>query len=366
LKQTKLYSWHQQHQARLIEFGGWLMPVQYSGIIEEYWAVRKKAGLFDICHMGEITVIGDEAEKFLQHTMTNDVSVMAPGDCLYSLMCYDDGGIVDDLFIYKLSKHNYLLVVNASNTDKDFLHLTEQKSNYDVMVNNISDSTSFISLQGPDSRNILAKLAGTEIAKLDYLHFTKGQIAGLPVTISRTGYTGELGYEIFYFAQPEPEQDTGKIWQSIIDHGVIPCGLGARDILRLEMRYSLYGNDIDQDINPLKAGLGWAVKLEKDNFIGKASLEQIKKDGLSRKLVGLEMQSRQIARHGFSIFNQDDKAVGKVTSGTFSPTLAKGIALGYVRVAESALDNILNVEIRGEKYPAKVVKTPFVPSHVRD
>ncbi|MDD5258797.1 MAG: glycine cleavage system aminomethyltransferase GcvT [bacterium] len=366
MKQTKLYHWHQQHKARLIEFGGWLMPVQYSSIIDEYWAVRKKAGLFDICHMGEITVIGDQAEKFLQQVMTNDVSVMAPGDCLYSLMCYDHGGIVDDLFINKISRHNYLLVVNAANTEKDYQYLMEQKSFYDVMLNDISESTSLISLQGPGARDIMVKLAGPEIAVLDYLHFAKGQVAGKPVTISRTGYTGELGYEIFYFAQPEPEPDTEKIWQSIIDQGAIPCGLGARDILRLEMKYSLYGNDIDQDTNPLKAGLDWAVKLEKDNFIGKTSLEQIKKAGLSRKLAGLTMQGRQIARHGFHIFNQDGKIVGQVTSGTFSPTLAKSICLGYIRLAEAALDNKLNIEIRGEKYPATIVKTPFVPSHVRD
>ncbi len=366
MKQTKLYKWHQQHQARLIEFGGWLMPVQYSSIIDEYWAVRKKAGLFDIGHMGEITVIGDEAENFLQHTMTNDVSVMAPGECLYSLMCYDHGGIVDDLFINKISQHNYLLVVNAANTEKDYQYLIEQKGDYDVMLNDISESTSLFSLQGPDARNIMVKLAGPEIASLNYLHFAKGQIAGSPVTISRTGYTGELGYEIVYFGQPEPEQETEKIWQSIIDQGVIPCGLGARDILRLEMKYSLYGNDVDQDTNPLKAGLGWAVKMEKDDFIGKASLEQVKKDGLSRKLAGLVMQSRQIARHGFAIFSQDGKAVGKVTSGTFSPTLAKSIALGYVRSAEAVPGNILDIEIRGKKYPATVVKTPFIPSHVRD
>ncbi len=366
MKQTKLYTWHQQHNARLIEFGGWLMPVQYTSIIEEYWAVRKKAGLFDICHMGEITVAGDQAEEFLQHTMTNDVSGMAPGDCLYSVMCYDHGGIVDDLFIYKIARNNYLLVVNASNTEKDYQHLIAQRSNYVVTLNNISERTSFISLQGPDARNVLVKLTGPEIAKLEYLHFTAGQIAGRPVTISRTGYTGALGYEILYFAPAGAEQDTAAIWQAIIDQGVIPCGLGARDILRLEMKYPLYGNDIDQATNPLEAGLGWAVKMEKDNFIGKASLEQVKKAGISRKLVGLEMQSRQIARHGFPVFNRNGQATGQITSGTFSPSLTKSIATGYVQTIEAVLGNGLSVEIRGEKYPATIIKTPFVPSHVRD
>ena len=366
MKQTKLYSWHQQHNARLIEFGGWLMPVQYNGIIEEYWAVRKKAGLFDICHMGEITVTGEQADEFLQHAMTNDVSFMKPGDCLYSVMCYDHGGIVDDLFIYKIAQRNYLLVVNASNTEKDYQHLAAQKSNYVVTLNNISARTSFISLQGPDARNVLAKLTGPEIAKLDYLRFAAGQIAGRPVTISRTGYTGSLGYEIFYFAPDGAEQDTAAIWQAIIDQEVIPCGLGARDILRLEMKYPLYGNDIDQNTNPLEAGLGWAVKMDKNSFTGKASLEQVKKTGLSRKLVGLEMKNRQIARHGFPVFNQGGKQIGQVTSGTFSPALAKSVALGYVQTAEAVLGNILNVEIRGEKCPATIVKTPFIPSHVRD
>ncbi|MDD5491929.1 MAG: glycine cleavage system aminomethyltransferase GcvT [bacterium] len=366
MKQTKLYSWHQQHNARLIEFGGWLMPVQYSSIIEEYWAVRKKAGLFDICHMGEITVTGEQADEFLQHTLTNDISSMVPGDCLYSVLCYDHGGIVDDLFIYKIAQRNYLLVVNASNTEKDYQHLVAQKNKYAVILNNISERTSFISLQGPDSRKVLATLAGPEIAKLDYLHFTAGQIAGRPVTISRTGYTGALGYEIFYFAPAGAEQDTVAIWQAIMDQGVSPCGLGARDILRLEMKYPLYGNDIDQDTNPLEAGLGWAVKMEKDSFIGKASLEQAKKAGISRKLVGLEMQNRQIARHGFPVFNQGGSPAGQITSGTFSPALNKGIATGYVRITEAVPGTILNVEIRNEKYPATVVKTPFVPSHVRD
>jgi aminomethyltransferase len=366
LKQTKLYSWHQQHHARLIEFGGWLMPVQYTSIIEEYWAVRKKAGLFDVCHMGEITVTGEQAEEFLQHVMTNDVSLMATGDCLYSIMCYDHGGIVDDLFINKAGQNDYLLVVNASNTEKDYQHLVAQKSNYAVTVNNISGSTSFMSLQGPDARNILAKVAGPESTKLDYLHFAPGQIAGKPVTISRTGYTGELGYEIFYFTQAGPEKDTEMIWQHIIDQGVVPCGLGARDILRLEMKYSLYGNDIDQTTNPMEAGLGWAVKMGKSSFIGQASLEKVKKAGISRKLVGLEMQSRQIARHGFPVFARNGNPAGQITSGTFSPTLAKSIATGYIKTAEAVLGNILSVGIRGEKYPATIVKTPFIPSRVRD
>jgi aminomethyltransferase len=366
LKQTKLYSWHQQHNARLIEFGGWLMPVQYSSIIEEYWAVRKKAGLFDICHMGEITVTGNQAEAFLQQVMTNDVSRLKSGHCLYSEMCYDSSGIVDDLIIYKTSDNDYLLVVNASNTEKDYRHLCGQKNNYQVALDNISSHTSFFSLQGPGARVIIGKIAGAEIMKLDYFHFVNGQIAGIPVTISRTGYTGELGYEIFYFAQAGSEQDTETIWQHIIDQDVLPCGLGARDILRLEMKYPLYGNDIDQTTNPLEAGLSWAVKLEKGSFIGKTGLEQAKKTGISRKLVGLEMKSRQIARHGFSIFNQSGQTVGQVTSGTFSPALSKSIALGYVRTAEAVVGNILSVEIRGEKYPATVVKTPFVPSHVRD
>lgn len=366
MKQTKLYSWHRQHNARLIEFGGWLMPVQYSSIIEEYWTVRKKAGLFDICHMGEITVTGDQAEEFLQQVMTNDVSLLAPGDCLYSVMCYDHGGVVDDLIIYKIGRHNYLLVVNASNTEKDYQYLTGQKSNYVVTLNNISGSTSFISLQGPDARNILEKLAGPAIAKVDYLHFASGLIAGVPVTVSRTGYTGELGYEIFYFAATEIEQDTEKIWQQLIDQGAFPCGLGARDILRLEMKYPLYGNDIDQTTNPLDAGLGWAVKLGKRDFIGKTLLEQIKQTGVSRKLVGLEMGSRQVPRHGFPIFDQTEQPVGVVTSGTFSPALAKSIALGYVSSGLAGIGTVLSVAIRGEKYPATVVKTPFVPSHVRD
>ncbi len=342
------------------------MPVQYSGIIEEYWAVRQKAGLFDICHMGEVTVTGEQAEEFLQRVMTNDVSLMAPGDCLYSVMCYDHGGVVDDLIIYKLGRQNYLLVVNAANTEKDYQHLTAQKNNYIVTLNNISKSTSFISLQGPEARIILEKLAGPEITKLDYLHFAPGLIGGVPVTVSRTGYTGELGYEIFYFAATETEQDTEKIWQQLIDQGAFPCGLGARDILRLEMKYPLYGQDIDQTTNPLDAGLGWAVKLGTKDFVGEPILSKIKQTSLSRKLVGLEMGSRQVPRQGFLIFDQTGKNAGVITSGTFSPALAKSIALGYVPLGLAGSGTVLSVEIRGEKYPAAVVKTPFVPSHVRD
>lgn len=366
MKKTDFYNWHQARKARLIEFGGWLMPVYYTSIIEEYWAVRKESGVFDISHMGEIEVTGPEALLFLQYVLTNDLSDVLQQQCRYSPMCTENGGIIDDLIVYKISNHKFLLVVNASNCDSDFAHLVAQKDNFQVELKNISDSISSISWQGPASRKLLQNITDVDLGQLDYFYFKPAKLAGIPVIISRTGYTGELGYEIFYFKNGTADQSAGKIWQNIIEKGAIPCGLGARDILRLEMKYPLYGNDIDGSTNPLEAGLGWAVKLAKADFIGRGSLTKIKNQGISRKLVGLEMEGRQVSRHSFPIFNDSGREIGRVTSGTFSPTLNKSIALGYVTNLEARIGNAVQVEIRGAKCPARLVRTPFVDSHVRD
>jgi len=310
-------------------------------------------------------VTGVQAETFLQAVMTNDLRGLESGHCLYSLLCYNHGGVVDDLIIYKQDNDRFLLVVNASNSDKDFQHLAKQAGNFKVELKNISESTDLISLQGPDSRKILQGICDKDLTKLPYLQFSPANVSGIPVIISRTGYTGELGYEIFCFPGPNGRQ-TGKLWQTLADLGAVPCGLGARDILRLEMKYPLYGHELTQDINPLEAGLGWAVKLGKPDFTGRASLVKIQDQGLKRTLVGIEMNGRQIARAKATIFDSQGWPAGEVTSGTFSPSLDKSVAMGYVSRDLAAVGTDLQVEIREAKYPAKVSKTPFVTSHVRD
>lgn len=368
MKKTPFAVWHERHGAKLIEFHDWLMPVHYSGIVEEYWAVRKQCGLFDICHMGVFAVKGTDAEPFLQKALTNDLGSMSHGSCLYSLLCGSDGGIIDDIIVYKHSNTLFTLVVNAANADNDFLHLAGLQENYRLDLENLSVKSVLLSLQGPASRQILVSLTEKKALELTYFSFQKMTINNIPVFISRTGYTGELGYEIFYYPEEGDAQSQGMyaLWETLANQGATPCGLGARDILRLEMKYPLYGNDIDLSTNPLEAGLGWAVKFSKKDFLGRQRLSEIQQKGLQRKLVGVAVQGRQIPRRGYVLWNVQGKKIGEITSGTFSPSLQQGIALGYVLSEESGIGNNIFTEIRGQRYPAGVVKTPFVPSHVRD
>lgn len=358
LRQTALYPVHQQLGARLIEFGGWLMPVQYSGIIEEHRAVRTAAGLFDLSHMGEFEVSGPHALEFLQYATTNDVSKLEVGQAQYNLLCYPDGGIVDDLIIYRLPD-KYYLVVNASNIEKDFAWLDEKRTTqgFQVSFTNVSYTTSLISIQGPNAVEILQPLVSINLDELAYYHVTQGQLEDVLVIIARTGYTGEDGFELFF-----DHSYSERIWNLLAEKGkakgLLPIGLGARDTLRLEAKMALYGNDIDTQTNPLEAGLGWVVKFDKGDFIGKDALLKIKEGGLKRKLVGFEVTGKGIARHGYPV-SKDGQAVGVVTSGAPSPSVGKNIGLAYLPAELSKIGTTFEVMVRDRPVEAKVIKTPF-------
>ena len=358
MKKTKLFNVHEKLNAKIVEFAGFLMPVQYTSIIAEHKAVRNSAGVFDVSHMGEVFIEGNKALDFVQHITTNDASKLFPGRVQYSAMCYPDGGIVDDLLVYKIEQNKYMLVINAANIDKD-IEWMNSNNKFDVRIINSSDDYSLIAVQGPKSKEIIQKICDFEL-NLEYYHFAFGKAAGIDMIISRTGYTGELGYELYFTGD---EAAAGNVWNKIFESGkefnIIPAGLAARDSLRLEMGFCLYGNDIDKTTNPLEAGLGWITKLKKDNFIGKDSLVRVKSDGLKRKLSAITSEERVFPRHGYDI-TAEGKKIGKITSGTVSPVLDKPIALGYVDSEYAAEGSEINFFIRGKEIPAKIVKLPFI------
>ena len=358
MKRTTLYNIHKNLGAKIVEFAGYEMPIQYSSIIAEHKAVRNSIGVFDVSHMGEVFVKGEKAIDFVQYITVNDASKLFPGRVQYSAMCYEDGGIVDDLLVYRIADDEFMLVINASNIDKDFAWM--QKNNkFGVELKNLSDNYSLLAVQGPNSLNTLQKLTNTQI-NLEYYHFTKLNLAGVDMIFSRTGYTGELGYELYFTGN---EKVAEEVWNKIFEAGkefdIQPVGLAARDSLRLEMGFCLYGNDIDQTTNPLEAGLGWITKLSKPGFIGKEVLVKVKESGLVRKLVALTSDEKTFPRHGYDITFNNDK-VGFITSGTVSPMLDKPIAMGYVDIRYAEIGSEVNFLIRGKEFPAKVVKLPFV------
>lgn len=358
MKRTPFNDIHKALGAKMVDFAGFEMPVQYSGIIEEHLAVRKAVGLFDVSHMGEFEVRGRDALPFLQYVTINDVAKLAEGKVQYTAMCYDNGGIVDDLLLYHLGDR-YLLVVNASNIQKDFEWLMSHRFG-DVQLTDVSERTALLAVQGPQSLATLQKISSTDLSALAYYHFTRGTIAGIPMIISRTGYTGELGFELYLEAEP---LNCEKVWKAIVEagkeFGISPAGLGARDTLRLEKGFCLYGNDIDQTTLPLEAGLGWITKLDKGDFIGKQAMMEAKSSGLKRRLVGFTLPDKVIARHGYPLM-VNGRSVGHVTSGTFSPVLQRGIAMGYVETAYASVGSTVNVQVRGKDVPATIVKIPFV------
>jgi aminomethyltransferase len=360
-KRTPFYNRHISLGAKIVDFAGFEMPVHYSGIIEEHLAVRRSAGVFDVSHMGEIYVRGKGALSFLQKVTINDVARLKPGRVQYSAMCYEDGGIIDDLLIYRM-ENQYLLVVNASNVRKDFDSLQAQKFG-DVELENISDATAQLAVQGPKSIATLQKLTKVNLSNIEYYAFVQGELAGVPMVISRTGYTGELGFEIYFNADIDTAE---KVWDAVFyagkEFGIQPVGLGARDTLRTEMGFCLYGNDIDNTTNPLEAGLGWITKLSKKEFNGRNSLLKVREEGLKRKLIGFTLPDRTLARHGYEITN-NGSIVGRVTSGTFSPSLNKGIGMGYVVAGLAAAGNIVSVRVRGNEIPATIVVMPFLQNH---
>ncbi|MDR3543549.1 MAG: glycine cleavage system aminomethyltransferase GcvT [Desulfosporosinus sp.] len=357
LKRTPLYEEHRSAKAKLIDFGGWELPVQYSGVIEEHQTVRTKAGLFDVSHMGEIVVDGKEALEFVQMLITNDVRKLEDGKILYSPMCYPDGGIVDDLLVYRYDTTHFFLVVNASNTDKDFSWMLELSKSFDVSVHNVTDQYAQLALQGPLAETILQRISNVNLSQIKYYTFAHGELDGVQCLISRTGYTGEDGFEIYL----SPEY-AGVLWRKIIEvgapDGVEPIGLGARDTLRFEACLPLYGNELGAEISPLEAGLGCFVKLDKAAFIGRDALRTQKEEGIPRKLVGLEMIGRGIARSHYPL-QKNGVEIGFVTSGSFSPTLNKNIALGLIPTDQVVQGDVLDVLIRGKPVQAKIISPLF-------
>lgn len=357
LKRTPLYEEHQKLGAKIIDFGGWEMPVQYAGVIEEHKAVRSKAGLFDVSHMGEVEVKGKDALAFAQYILTNDVTRIQDNQIQYSPMCYPEGGIVDDLLVYRFNQEHFFIVVNASNTDKDFAWMQEKAKGFEVRLENRSEEFAQLALQGPLAEKILQKLTTLDLTQIKYYWFKHWEIDGVLCLISRTGYTGEDGFEVYL-----PPEHASRMWQRILEvgaeEGVQPIGLGARDTLRFEARLPLYGNELGPDITPLEAGLGIFVRLEKDNFIGKEALLTQKEKGVPRKLVGLEMIERGIARSHYPL-QKEGKEIGFVTSGSFSPTLNRNIALGLVPAEYAQIGETLEVIIRGKAVKAQIVPSQF-------
>jgi aminomethyltransferase len=352
---TPLYDAHLRHGARVVEFAGWDMPVQYAGLLEEHAAVRTGVGLFDVSHMGEVIFRGPKALAALQGAFTNDLAKVADGQAQYGCLCRDDGGIVDDVVVYRRAADDLLVCVNAGNRQKDFDWLAAHAAGADVK--NESDDWAQLALQGPLAARLLQRCCDVNLSAVKTYRFVPGNVLGRPCLVARTGYTGEDGFELF--CRPG---DAVALWDGLLEAGqpekILPCGLGCRDSLRLEMAYRLYGSDMDDAATPLEAGLAWVVKLDKGEFVGRAALQRQKEAGLSRKLVGFQLTGAGIARHGYPVV-QDGRPVGAVTSGTRSPSLGTSIGLAYVPPALAAEGSTFAVEIRGRPAAAKVVKTPF-------
>ncbi|MGB5195019.1 MAG: glycine cleavage system aminomethyltransferase GcvT [Polyangiales bacterium] len=357
LRETPLADEHRALGARLVPFAGWRMPVQYEGIKKEHEAVRTRAGLFDVSHMGEIVVEGPGAVAAVDRLVTNDVGKLEVGRALYTVCCNESGFILDDLIVYRLEAEKILVVCNASNRDKIVSHFAKNLS-LETPWNDVSDAWALLALQGPNAHAIMAELGAPEaLLGLRTFGVARATVAGVDLWAARTGYTGEDGFELFC-----ANEDAAALWRAILAageaHGIQAVGLGARDTLRLEARLMLYGNDIDEQTHPFEAGLGWVVKLEAGDFIGRDALRKIKAEGFDRKLVGFEMTGRGIARHGYPIV-ADGERVGEVTSGSPGPTVGRNIGLGYVPKALSEVGTALGIEIRGKQVGAVVVTTPF-------
>lgn len=358
LKRTPLFEVYKDYGAKTIDFGGWDLPVQFSSIKEEHEAVRTKAGLFDVSHMGEIEVKGTNSLKYLQKMMTNDISKLKNSGAQYTAMCYENGGTVDDLLVYKIEDDHYLLVVNASNIEKDFNWLQDHAEG-NVELKNLSEDMAQLAIQGPLAEKVLQKLAGTNLSDIGFFKFQQDvDLNGKKALVSRTGYTGEDGFEVYCDAQ-----DAVALWIEILEagkeEGVLPCGLGARDTLRFEANLALYGQELSPEITPLEAGIGFAVKVNKEaDFIGKEVLKNQKENGVPRKLAGIEMIDRGIPRHGYPVY-KGEELIGEVTTGTQSPTLKKNIGLVLIKKEHAEPGTDLEVEIRGKRLKAKIAATPF-------
>ena len=363
LKKTPLNARHRSSGAKMVSFGGWDMPVEYSGIIQEHLAVRTRAGLFDVSHMGEIEIAGKDALGAVQRISSNDAARLAVGQAQYSGLMTPNGAFVDDLLVYRLAADHFLLVVNAGNIEKDYMWIAEHiKPAGDAVAVNASSRYALLAVQGPQALAVLQPLTGIDLQAMKYYWFAHGEVASVRATISRTGYTGEDGFEIFV-----APQSADRMWQAIVDAGrsaeLIPCGLGARDTLRLEAAMRLYGNDIDETTTALEADLGWIVGWKKADFIGANALREQKVAGVRRKIIGFEMLDRGIARHGYDVYATraaaGRAAVGRVTSGTQTPYLKKAVGMAYVPIEDTPPDTELDIDIRGRRTRARVVPLPF-------
>lgn len=358
MQKTKFYNCHIKHNAKMVDFAGFTMPIQYNSIIAEHKAVRETIGVFDVSHMGEIVIKGKSALDFVQKITTNNAATLDIGKVQYSAMCYADGGIVDDLLVYKISDIEYMLVVNGANKEKDFLWMNQNNSS-GVDIFDESDDYSLLAVQGPNSRKLIEKVFN-QVVDIEFYSYLTASLFNTKVIVSRTGYTGELGYEL-YFKNTAAMAE--KIWDLLFElgneFGIVPTGLGCRDSLRLEMGYCLYGNDIDNTTTPLEAGLGWITKLKKGEFIGRDSLVTQKENGIKHKLVPLIFEERAFPRKDYEI-NKYGHKIGRITSGTVSPVLEKPIAMGYVNTEYAKVDEIVDVMIRDKAIPAKITKLPFV------
>ena len=357
-KKTQLYDTHNIYGGKIIEFSGWLLPVQYEGILEEHEAVRNNAGLFDVSHMGEVEVKGKDAFMFVQNLVTNDVSTLINNQVMYTPMCYQDGGTVDDLLVYKFNEEHYVLVINAGNIEKDFQWMLENKGSYHAHLLNVSNVISEVALQGPKAQEILQKLTDFDLNEIKFFHFKRDVVVdGVKCLISRTGYTGEDGFEIY-----TENKYIEKVWEKLIEagkpYGIKPAGLGCRDTLRFEAALPLYGHEISKDITPLEAGLGFFVKLDKNNFIGKEALLKQKEEGLKRKLVGIEMKERGIPRHGYTVTAKGE-SIGFITTGYMSPTLKRNIGLALINSKYAELGTEINIQIRNKSLKGEVISKSF-------
>lgn len=359
MRRTHLYQYHREH-GKLIEFAGFEMPVWYEGVIPEHQAVRNSVGLFDVTHMGRALVEGEGAEGFLDYMLTGDVSALEPMRGLYSLMCNERGGIVDDLITYRLSDDKFFLVYNASNREKDLKWLERNSQGFNVSIKEVSDEVAMFSLQGPKAEETLKKLCGKGVASLERFQLSKYRAQGFDIMAARTGYTGEDGFELFVLDTPLQEPwKAVRFWEMLLEageeFGIKPCGLGARDTLRLEAGLCLYGNDIDEETNPFEARLRWVVKLKKERgFIGQEALMRVAEEGVRRTRVGIALEERGIPRKGYEIWNEG--MIGIITSGGYSPTLDKGIAMGYVPPEYSKLGTPVRIKIRDRLLKGKIVK----------
>ena len=354
MRKTSLYQSHIALGAKMVPFAGFEMPVQYTGVVQEHLAVRKQAGLFDVSHMGEFLVRGPQAIDLIQYVFSNDVGRLDIGQAQYGYMPNAKGGIIDDLLVYRMDNQSYLLVVNAANIEKDWNWLVTHNKLFDASLQNQSDQWSLLALQGPMATSILKELTETDIDSIPFYRFTHGTVAGVDrVLISATGYTGSGGYELYV-----PNEGAEKIWNSLIQNGAKPCGLAARNTLRIEMGYCLYGNDIDDTTSPLSAGLSWCTSFSKD-FVGKDRIEQQQATGTPNKRVGFILNERGIPRQGYSLADESGNDMSMVTSGTQSPSLEKGIGMGYIAREQAVVGNIIYVVIRNKHIPATITSLPF-------